>query len=109
MASYPNQIKIIVEKSPANKMRGYSITDRVDEEVASKVLNAGAFKLWRYWARNADGYNFWLSPKAVEEEMKRDQYRKARDELIAVGYLVPIKEDGNIYIFKERLNNNFLE
>ena len=74
MASYPNQIKIIVEKSPANKMRGYSITDRVDEEVASKVLNAGAFKLWRYCARNADGYNFWLSPKAVEEEMKRDQY-----------------------------------
>lgn len=109
MASYPNQIKIIVEKSPANKMRGYSITDRIDEEVASKVLNAGAFKLWRYCARNADGYNFWLSPKAVEEEMKRDQYRKARDELIAVGYLVPIKEDSNIYIFKERLRqiNNY--
>ena len=41
--------------------------------------------------------------------MKRDQYRKARDELIAVGYLVPTKEDSNIYIFKERLNNNFLE
>lgn len=103
MASFPNQSKIIVQKSQVDKRRGYSITDKVDEEIASQTLNAGAFKLWRYCARNADGYSFWLSPKAVESEIKKDQYYKARNELEEVGYLVPMKEDSNIYIFFENL------
>lgn len=103
MAGYPNQIKIVIEKSPVDKRRGYSITDKIDEEIAFQVLNAGAFKLWRYCARNADGYSFWLSPKAVSSGMKKDQYHKAKKELIEVGYLVPVKEDSNIYIFRERI------
>lgn len=109
MTSYPNQIKVVVEKSPIDKRRGYSTTDLVDEEVAFKVLNAGAFKLWRYCARNADGYSFWLSPKAVSSGIKKDQYYKAKQELIEVGYLVPIKEDSNIYVFRERIPELSLE
>ena len=109
MASFPNQSKIIIQKSQVDKRRGYSITDKVDEDIASQTLNAGAFKLWRYCARNADGYSFWLSPKAVSSGIKKDQYYKAKQELIEVGYLVPIKEDSNIYVFRERIPELSLE
>ena len=103
MEGYPNQLKIVVQKSPTDKKRGFNITDNIDEEIASELLNAGAFKLWRYCSRNADGYSFWLSPKAISRHMKKDQYYKAKQELIGVGYLVPIREGSNIYIFRERL------
>lgn len=103
MVSFPNQLRIVVKKSKIDKRRGYSITDKLDEEIAAQMLNAGAFKLWRYCARNADGYSFWLSPKAVEKEIKKDQYYKARNELVEKGYLTPTKEGSNIFIFKERL------
>lgn len=103
MTSFPNQLKVVVKKSKIDKMRGYSITDKLDEEVASQILNAGAFKLWRYCARNADGYSFWLSPKAIEKEIKKDQFYKARNELAEKGYLTQTKAGSNIFIFRERL------
>jgi hypothetical protein len=64
-------------------------------------LKAGAFKLWIYFAKNQDGYEFALSSKSVADEfgIKIDQYNSAIKELMEKGYL--IQESGNRYSFNE--------
>jgi hypothetical protein len=64
-------------------------------------LKAGAFKLWVYFAKNQDGYEFALSSKSVADEfgIKIDQYNSAIKELMEKGYL--IQESGNKYSFNE--------
>jgi len=64
-------------------------------------LDAGAFKLWIYFAKNQNDYTFELSSKAVGETfgIKIKQYNNAITELIAKGYLVNTK--GNNYVFNE--------
>lgn len=69
---------------------------------AAKDLQAGAFKLWIYFAKNTNNYDFALSSKEVEESfgIKIKQYNNAITELIEKGYLTQIQ--GNIYRFTEK-------
>jgi hypothetical protein len=68
---------------------------------ACKDLNAGAFKLWIYLAKQRDGHTFALSPTALKNnfDMGKTQYDNARNELVSKGYLVI--ERGNFYLFHE--------
>jgi ferredoxin len=70
-------------------------------EQAAQKLDAGAFKLWVYFAKNQNGYEFALSSSEVEKTfgMKIKQYNNAVKELIEKGYLVEIC--GNCYKFCE--------
>lgn len=70
-------------------------------ESAAVKLDAGAFKLWCYFAKNINNYEFALSSKAVEENfgIKIKQYNNAVKELMEEGYLVNTK--GNNYVFHE--------
>ena len=70
-------------------------------EKAAQALDAGAFKLWCYFAKNQNSYEFALSSKEVQDTfgMKIRQYNSAVEELIEKGYLVPI--GGNRYSFNE--------
>ncbi|MBR5823810.1 MAG: hypothetical protein IKY67_06675 [Paludibacteraceae bacterium] len=71
-------------------------------EEAARDLDAGAFKLWCYFAKNQNCYDFDLSSKAVEETfgIKIKQYNNAIKELESKGYLVITK--GNNYNFFEK-------
>lgn len=97
----PNYVCKVVEinKQPCNQAHKYSMTNIEAEEEASKKLDAGAFKLWRYFSRNQHGYTFALSSSVVEKNsgIKKKQYR----DLIEKDYLV--LKQGNIYIFYEAL------
>ena len=70
-------------------------------EEAARKLDAGAFKLWVYFAKNQNGYEFALSSKDVLDTfgMKRDQYNGAIAKLIDNGYLT--KTQGSNYTFTE--------
>lgn len=70
-------------------------------EKAARELDAAAFKLWIYFAKNQNGYEFALSSKDVLDTfgMKRDQYNGAVEKLIKANYLV--KVSGNSYTFNE--------
>lgn len=71
------------------------------EETAAQLLSAGAFKLWRYCVRHKDNEDrIVLSPKIVEEEMKKDQYYRSRDELIEMRYLVLEDRERGIYLLR---------
>ena len=102
--SVPNQKKVLVHKEPTNKDKKenyYAAINLNAMSAAAINLDAGAFKLWCYFAKNQDNYHFDLSSKAVAETfgIKIKQYNNAVAELISKGYLVITK--GNNYDFYE--------
>lgn len=104
MANYktvPNQKSVRINKEKCDKQNLYSVINLSAMEEAARDLDAGAFKLWVYFSKNQDNYEFALSSKAVEQEfgIKIKQYNNAVKELTDKGYLVNTK--GNNYIFNE--------
>ena len=100
----PNQKTIKVHKEPCDntcKENYYAKINIAAMENAAQKLDAGAFKLWCYFAKNQNDYEFALSSKAVEEYfgMKIKQYNNAVNELIDKNFLVITK--GNNYVFNE--------
>lgn len=71
-------------------------------QIAMNKLKGETLKLWLYIAKNQDGHKFELSQKAVAEwGLKKDAYYTARKKLMELGYLTPVREGSNIYIFSE--------
>lgn len=72
-------------------------------ELAARGLDAGAFKLWCYFAKNQNDYQFALSSADAQATMgiKIKQYNNAVAELIEKQYLVPAVSGGNHYDFFE--------
>ena len=108
MANYktvPNQRIITIDnKMPCNDKSKDNYYARINlnaMDAAAQKLDAGAFKLWIYFAKNQEGYEFALSSKAVEETfgMKIKQYTNAFNQLVELGYLV--NTNGNNYAFRE--------
>lgn len=102
MNTVPNQKVINVNKQPADKDNIYAVINIEAMEKAAQDLESKAgFKLWCYFAKNQNGYQFALSSKAVENQMgiKIKAYNAAIAELIEKGYLV--KSEGNNYDFYE--------
>lgn len=99
--TFSNQKVVKVEKELCNKEHLYATINLDAMSAAACNLDAGAFKLWCYFAKNQNGYEFALSSKAVERDfgIKIKQYNNAVAELIDKGYLVNTK--GNNYIFNE--------
>lgn len=65
-------------------------------------LDGGSLKLWLYIQKNQMNYEFDLSQVACEAwGLKRDSYRRAKQDLISKGYLVEVAGDGENYEFYE--------
>ena len=104
MANYktvPNQKVVKMEKQQCDQKNYYARINLEAMECAAQELKAGAFKLWVYFAKNQDGYEFALSSKDVLDTfgIKKDQYDSAIKELTDKGYLV--EDSKNHYTFKE--------
>ena len=102
MKTVPNQKIVEVVKEPCNQNNYYA---RINLEAMSEAaldLDAGAFKLWIYFAKNQNEYEFALSSKEIEKTfgMKIKQYNNAVKTLEDKGYLVNTK--GNKYEFREK-------
>lgn len=59
----PNQKIVRIEKEPCGKGNLYAAINLKALEAAAQNLDAGAFKLWIYFAKNQNGYEFALSSK----------------------------------------------
>jgi hypothetical protein len=67
MKTVPNQKIVEVIKEPCNQNNYYARINLEAMTNAALDLEAGAFKLWIYFAKNQDEYEFALSSKATEE------------------------------------------
>lgn len=85
---YPNQWEIITHR-PKAKAPFASIEDRF-AEWAMNDLKGEAFRLWYYMARNANDFQYSLSPRRVKDVtgMSRSTYDSARRQLIDKGYII---------------------
>lgn len=96
----PNQKVVSMEKESC-KGALFAQINMEALESAARDLDAGAFKLWVYFAKNQNSYTFALSSKDVENTfgMKIKQYNNAIATLTEKGYLVETSK--NHYTFKE--------
>ena len=100
----PNQKAVTVHKEPCDntcKENYYAKINLAAITQAALDLDAGAFKLWVYFAKNQPGYQFALSKVDVQESfgMKKTQYDNAIKELKEKGYLT--QDKGAYYSFYE--------
>lgn len=74
-------------------------------ESAARDLDAGAFKLYMYFVKNADYWKFALSSRDAKETfgINKKQYDNAIAELIEKNYL--IYRNGNYYDFYDKAQN----
>lgn len=102
--SVPNQKRAIIsqrEKRDKNHLFATMNLNALQEAMKNLKGNSG-FKLWCYFNKNQDQYEFELSQKACEEwGIKKDSYYNGVNELINKGYLHPICEGSNVFCFYE--------
>ena len=104
MANYktvPNQKVVKVQKLKCDKQNLYATINLVAMELAAQDLDAGAFKLWCYFSKNQNNYEFALSSTDAANTfgLKKKQYDNAIKTLIEKKYLQSI--ENNKYIFNE--------
>ena len=102
--SVPNQ-KIIklAPRAKRNRDNLYAMMNLDALKEAMKVLGGSSIKLWMYCNKNIDEYQFNLSRVDCEDwGLKKDAYYHAVKELTDKGFLVPIYEGSNIFLFHEK-------
>lgn len=102
----PNQKVVHVHRDmpDKNKKEGNFLLIKKDNwYAANKDLEPYGLQLYLYIAGNRDGFDFALSQEAAEQEagIKKTSYHKYVNLMIEKGYLVPRKENSNIYDFYE--------
>jgi len=109
MITVPNQKIVKVEKEPCGKGNLYAAINLKAMEAAAQDLDAGAFKLWIYFAKNQNGYEFALSSKDAKDTfgLGKSQYDTAVKKLISSGYLTNTQD--NYYTFSETPKENNTE
>lgn len=95
---------IKTQKEKCNKENLYATINLAAMDKAAQNLKPNSFKLWIYFSKNQDGYEFALSSKAVERDfgIKKDAYDGAIKELLDKGYLAKQSDtDKEDYYFYE--------
>ncbi len=102
----PNQKVVHVHRDmpDKNKKEGnFLLIKKENWYAANKDLEPYGLQLYLYIAGNREGFDFALSQEAAEREagIKKTSYHKYVNLMIEKGYLVPRKENSNIYDFYE--------
>lgn len=92
-----NQKTVKVNKELCNKENIYTAINLDALNNAAKVLDGDAFKMWIYFSKNQNGYEFELSSKHAEEtfSFSKRRYDNAIKELTKGGFLVDANIDPN--------------
>ncbi len=101
----PHQRTIQVNKAPTDKTHLYTSNNLAAiDEAAARLQSFGGFKLYIYLAKNQNKYTFALSSKAFFDwcGLGIQAYRTAFKELEDQGYLIPDKEQKNLYAFYDK-------
>lgn len=100
---YPNQRSLHVHKEKDTD-EVYARFNLESADTALKVLSPNAFKLWFYFAKNADKYEMQIYSVKVMADcgFKKNTYSKVWKELEFLGYIVKSENNGNHYDFYEK-------
>ena len=100
-ATVPNQKVVHVNRQKCDK--NFLQISKENWYAANKDLEPHGLQLYLYIAGNMDGFNLALSQEAAEQEagIKKTSFHKYVNLMIEKGYLVPRKENSNIFDFYE--------
>lgn len=100
--SVPNQKKAQVHKEPCDKKNIYVCMNINALQYACKRFKPTELKVWIYFAKNQNNYEFELSSAAVQEacNISDKSYREAIKTLIAERHLIQ-RGSSNYYDFYE--------
>lgn len=100
-ATVPHQKVVHVNRQKCDK--NFLQISKENWYAVNKDLGPYGLQLYLYIAGNKDGFDLALSQEAAEQEagIKKTTYHSYVKALIAKGYLVPRKENSNIYDFYE--------
>ena len=100
-ATVPNQKVVHVNRQKCDK--NFLQISKENWYAVNKDLGPYGLQLYLYIAGNKDGFDLALSQEAAEQEagIKKTTYHSYVKTLIAKGYLVPRKENSNIFDFYE--------
>ena len=101
MATAPNQRKVVVHREKCE--RDFLQIKKENWFAANKDLEPYGLQVYLYLAGNRDGFTLELSQEAAEREagIKKTSFHKYVNLMIEKGYLVPRKENSNVYDFYE--------
>lgn len=108
MKTVPNQRIIKIKKEPTDKEHKYTMNNlNALNEALEKLDTKGGFKLYMYFAKNQNNYEFALSSADVKEccGLAYTAYTTAFKELVDKGYLVPTNEKQTLFIFRDKANS----
>lgn len=97
----PNQKVVHVNRQKCDK--NFLQISKENWYATNKDLGPYGLQLYLYIAGNRDGFDFALSQEAAERDagIKKTSFHKYVNLMIEKGYLVPRKENSNIYDFYE--------
>lgn len=100
-ATVPNQKVVHVNRQKCDK--NFLQISKENWYAANKDLSPYGLQLYLYIAGNKDGFDLALSQEAAEQEagIKKTTFHSYVKTMIDKGYLVPRKENSNIYDFYE--------
>ena len=106
----PNQKITQVHKEACDKQHIYALINADALPNAMITLKPTSFKLWLYFAKNQNNYQFELSSAAVCAwcSMSDKSYRESVKDLIANKHLVK-RGDSNVYDFYELPKEDVIE
>ena len=102
----PNQKLVTIHRIPLNKGNGFLGINKSSFEKALRKMgsrNYACFTLYLWLLANSNGYQFGLSPEAIENQigMPKSTVRDLVNRLIKYGYLIRKEEGSNRYDFYE--------
>lgn len=103
MAKFANQRTIIIKRDTDKTTRNYFKVSNNSLYEAMSRLDAKGFVLWTYLASNANGYQLDLSSAdfCKKSGLSDSSYRRAFKDLQDLGYLKPLKENEQLFLFSE--------
>ncbi len=101
--SVPNQKKIYIQRSSDTAKKDFFKVSNDSLASAMYNLDASAFKLWIYFADNANGYAMDLYPVdfCSKTQLSKSTYDRSFKKLEDKGYLIKSLKQNNLYLFKE--------
>ena len=100
-STVPNQKVVHVNRQKCDK--NFLQISKENWYAANKALSPYGLQLYLYIAGNKDGFDLALSQEAAEQEagIKKTSFHKYVNLMIEKGYIVPRKENSNIFDFYE--------
>lgn len=98
-----NQKTVLICKEPCNYNNTYTTINLAALEQAMRDLTNAQFKVWIYFAKNRNGYEFDLSPALANEcGIAKSTMQETVRFFIEKGYLVKWNNKSNNYVFREK-------